>query len=124
MGISKLTSESKEVAQAATNMNVAPEVLLDDITPVQKEIRRLLGIADAAVNDKHLDFSCDEVLGLSISAGFDFVLAQDGGGEALRPMREIRVERRLDGAVVVFEGDALEGVTLISELNPPSPKAE
>ena len=118
-GISDLTSNSIEVIQGAADMGIAPEVLFDDISPIQKEVRRMLGLADAALRSTHTNFSNDEIVGPAVAAGCDFAIVQEGLGEAIRPKRAVQVERRHDGRIVVYEDGAVDGIVLQPEQSSP-----
>lgn len=105
--LADLTTNSKILVDSASEVNCTPAELLDDITPVQKEVRRLLGIASIVREEKNSDFSDEEMTALGVAAGCDFAIVPQGAGEALRIKLPIRAVRREDGSIAVYENEIL-----------------
>lgn len=98
-----LTVDCKLLIDSASDANCTPEMLFDDITPIQKEVRRLMSIASIAQGGTHLDFSEEEITALAVHAGCDFAIVPQGAGEALRIKLPIQVVRNEDGTIDVYE---------------------
>ncbi len=103
----ELTVDSKLLIDSASDANCTPEMLFDDITPIQKEVRRLMSIASIAQEGTHLDFSEEEITALAVHAGCDFAVIPQGAGEALRIKLPIQVVRNEDGTIDVYENGIL-----------------
>lgn len=102
-----LTVESKLLVDSANEANCTPEELFEDITPIQKEVRRLMGIASIAQEGTHFNFSDEEITALAVHAGCDFAIVPQGAGEALRIKLPIQVVRKEDGLIEVYENGIL-----------------
>jgi hypothetical protein len=89
-------------------------VTCDDLTPIEKAARRLMMVLSNAKAGSHTIFTDEEVIALAFDAGCDFTVIEDSNGAAFLPIKMIRVERRSDGQIVVFEDDATKGVVLKS----------
>lgn len=105
--LADLTTNSKILVDSASEVNCTPAELLDDITPVQKEVRRLLSIASIIREETNSDFSDEEMTALGVAAGCDFAIVPQGAGEALRIKLPIRAVRREDGSIAVYENGIL-----------------
>ncbi|PIT75260.1 hypothetical protein [Limnohabitans sp. B9-3] len=92
----------------------------DDLTPLEKAARRLMTVISSAKEGSHNIFTEEEIIALAFDAGCDVTEVEDANGAVLLPIKMIRVERRSDGLIVVFEDCATEGVVL--EREPPSPQ--
>lgn len=118
---SDLLAESSMLARAVMSpSNVTYEYLpCDDLTPIEKAARRLMMVASSAKEGSHSVFTEEEVIALAFGAGCAVTLVEDADGAAFLPIKTIRVERRPNGHVVVFEDGATEGVVLERTPSPP-----
>lgn len=91
----------------------------DDLTPLEKAARRLMMVISSAKEGSHNVFTEEEIIALAFDAGCAVTVVEVANGAEFLPIRMIRVGRRPDGLIVVFEDDATEGVVL--EREPPSP---
>jgi hypothetical protein len=105
--IADLTVDSEILLTSANEVNCTPEALFDDITPLQKEVRRLMGIASIAQDGIQLVFTDEEVTALAVAAGCDFAIVPEGAGEALRIKLPVQVVRKEDGTIAVYENGIL-----------------
>lgn len=103
MGILSLSPTSEILINASQAGCVKPEEFMDDITPIQKEIRRLMGFAEHIQNDRHDSFSNKELGALAIAAGCAFSLVEEGSGTALKPDNKIQAKRLSNGRINVYE---------------------
>lgn len=87
----------------------------DDLTQIEKAARRLMMVVSSAKERSHAVFNEEEIIALAFDAGCEFTMIEDANGAAFLPTKMIRIERRPDGHVVVFEDGALEGVVLERE---------
>ncbi len=84
----------------------------DDLTPIEKAARRLMMVLSKAKQGSHSIFTDEEVIALAFDAGCDFTVVENSNGAAFLPIKMIRVERRADGQIIVFEDGAIGGVVL------------
>lgn len=84
----------------------------DDLTPIENAARRLMMIVSIAKVGSYDVFTEEEVIALAFDAGCDVTVVEDADGATFLPIKEIRVARRPDGLIVVFEEGASEGVFL------------
>ena len=92
----------------------------DDLKPIEKAARRLMMVTSSAKEGSHAVFTEEEIIALAFDAGCAVTLVEDAYRAAFLPIKTIRVERRPDGHIVVFEDGATEGVVL--EITPPPPQ--
>lgn len=92
----------------------------DDLTPIEKAARRLMMVISSAKEGSQDVFTEEEIIGLAFDAGCAVTVVEDANGAEFLPIKMIRVERRPDGLIVVFEDGANDGVVLKRE--PPSPQ--
>jgi hypothetical protein len=98
-----LSPTSEALVNAIQENAVKPEELMDDITPIQKEIRRLMGIAEYLQKEVTHSFSEQELIALAIAAGCVFSLVAEGSGTALKPKHKIQAKRLMSGCISVHE---------------------
>jgi hypothetical protein len=98
-----LSPTSEALVNAIQENAVKPEELMDDITPIQKEIRRLMGIAEYIQKEVTHSFSEKELIALAISAGCAFSLVAEGSGTVLKPKHKIQAKRLMSGRISVYE---------------------
>lgn len=92
----------------------------DDLTPLERAARRLMMVISSAKEGSHVVFTEEEIIALAFDAGCAVTMVQGVNGAEFLPIKMLRVERRPDGLIVVFEDGATEGVVL--EREPPSPQ--
>lgn len=85
---------------------------IDDLTPLEKAARRLMMVVSSAKEGTHDVFTEEEIIALAFDAGCAVTVVEDANGAEFLPIKVIRVERRPDGLIVVFEDGATEGVVL------------
>lgn len=91
----------------------------DDLTLLEKAARRLMMVVSSAKDGNHDFFTEEEIIALAFDAGCAVTVVEDANGAEFLPIKMIRVERRPDGLIVVFEDGDTTGVVL--EREPPSP---
>lgn len=92
----------------------------DDLTPIEKAARRLMMVTSSAKEGSHEVFTEEEIIAFAFDAGCAVTLVEYADRAAFLPIKTIRVERRPDGHIVVFEDGATEGVVL--ERTPSTPQ--
>lgn len=84
----------------------------DDLTLIEKAARRLMMVISVAKEGIHDVFTEEEIIALAFDAGCAVTVVEDANGAEFLPIKVIRVERRPDGLIVVYEDGATEGVVL------------
>ncbi len=107
---------SKLNSDAGSSQNETLEyVPSDDLTPLEKAARRLMIIASCAKDGYHKNFTEEEIIALAFDAGCEITEIEDAYGAALLPINMIRVERRTDGLIAVYEEGVEDGIVLYRE---------
>lgn len=111
-GDSNLLTESLMLTREVLNPPSFPDeyVPCDDMTQIEKAARRLMMVLSNAKEGSHTVFTEEEISALAFDAGCDVTVVEYSNGAAFLPTKMIRVERRLDGRIIVFEDDATKGV--------------
>ncbi|QWD91650.1 hypothetical protein [Polynucleobacter sp. MWH-Braz-FAM2G] len=101
--ILNLLPTSELLIKAAQENATQAEDLMNEITPIQKEIRRLMGIAACIQEQPGHIFTDEDLVALAVAAGCNFALVAEGSGTALKPVHEIAAKRLINNRINVYE---------------------
>jgi hypothetical protein len=103
MAVLNLLPTSELLIKVAQENATQPEDLMNEITPIQKEIRRLMGIAACIQEQAGNIFTDEDLVALAVAAGCNFALVAKGSGTALKPVHEITAKRLINNRINVYE---------------------